>query len=515
MRRGVITVYLSLVFMLLVSLLLVLLESSRVYAIGTMSERYADMAAEMVFAGYVRPLADQYDLLAVDMGNSQQKLEDFEKYLKLNLENKGKNHRAMNMYGQVKMDGVSNVRTLRDNHWKSLKSQAADYEKMMAVSKGIDEIQDVIGQLKDTGINEKTDDYLKNLEAKGEEMDAAESEMEENESELESEVSVGEESEEPEMEDPRQGVAGWLKSGVLNLVMDGKEVSGRQIDTTGCSWQTSGTKSFEPMENFDDYGNVTGYMKNQGLLGQIRDGIEDQEEKILLNFYINDKFSSLAEKNQSDSDQNNTVLKYEYEYILYGKSSDRENLENAVMSICTLRTFLNLIYVYTSPAKNAELNKAIKSMKLLEKVPIAGEVIKLLIMACWSAAEAVVDCAGLAEGGKVPLIKSKSSWNLSMDDLQGIAKGGKRAADYYHDSGKGLDYNQYLMIFMLLMSSDKKMGRMSQLIECNVRLVDGYEDFSLARCAVQAEFSGTVKIGSKFYGHPGKIQHDFDVVYGY
>ena len=68
-------------------------------------------------------------------------------------------------------------------------------------------------------------------------------------------------------------------------------------------------------------------------------------------------------------------------------------------------------------------------MKLLEKVPVAGEVIKLLIMACWSAAEAVVDCAGLAEGGKVPLIKSKSSWNLSMDDLQDIAKGGKRAAD--------------------------------------------------------------------------------------
>ena len=223
----------------------------------------------------------------------------------------------------------------------------------------------------------------------------------------------------------------------------------------------------------------------------------------------------MAGSGQSDGDQSHTVLKYEYEYILYGKDSDRENLENAVMSICTLRTFLNLIYVYTSPAKNAELQKAIKSMKLLEKVPVAGEVIRLLIMACWSAAEAVVDCAGLAEGGKVPLIKSKSSWNLSMDDLQGIAKGGKRAADYFHDSGKGLDYNQYLMIFMFLTPSGKKMGRMSQLIECNVRLVKGYEDFSLARCAVQAEFSGTVKIGSKFYGHPRKVQHDFDVVYGY
>ena len=513
MRRGVITVYLSLVFILLVSLLLVLLESSRVYTIGTMSERYANMAAEMVFAGYVQPLAKQYDLLAVDMGNGQQKLEDFEKYLKMNLENEGNNHRAMGMYGQVKMDGISNICTLQDHHWKSLKSQAADYEKMAAVSKGIDKMQDVIGQLKNSGINEKTEDYMNDLESKGEEMDAAESEMEENESEAEN--LEGEEAEEPEMEDPRKGITGWLKTGVLNLVMDGMEVSGRRIDTSGCSWQTSRTKSFEPMEDFDDYSNVTDYKEDQGLLSQIQDGIEDQEENLLLNLYINDKFSSMTGSGQSDGDQSHRVLKYEYEYILYGKDSDRENLENAVMSICTLRTFLNLIYVYTSPAKNAELQKAIKSMKLLEKVPVAGEVIKLLIMACWSAAEAVVDCAGLAEGGKVPLIKSKSSWNLSMDDLQGIAKGGKRAADYFHDSGKGLDYNQYLMIFMFLTPSGKKMGRMSQLIECNVRLVKGYEDFSLARCAVQAEFSGTVKIGSKFYGHPRKVQHDFDVVYGY
>ena len=482
MRRGVITVYLSLVFILLVSLLLVLLESSRVYTIGTMSERYANMAAEMVFAGYVQPLAEQYDLLAVDMGNGQQKLEDFEKYLKLNLENEGNNHRAMGMYGQVKMDGISNICTLQDHHWKSLKSQAADYEKMAAVSKGIDKMQDVIGQLKNSGINEKTEDYMNDLESKGEEMDAAESEMEENESEAEN--LEGEEAEEPEMEDPRKGITGWLKTGVLNLVMDGMEVSGRRIDTSGCSWQTSRTKSFEPMEDFDDYSNVTDYMEDQGLLSQIQDGIEDQEENLLLNLYINDKFSSMAGSGQSDGDQGHTVLKYEYEYILYGKDSDRENLENAVMSICTLRTFLNLIYVYTSPAKNAELQKAIKSMKL-------------------------------AEGGKVPLIKSKSSWNLSMDDLQDIAKGGKRAADYFHDSGKGLDYNQYLMIFMFLTPSGKKMGRMSQLIECNVRLVKGYEDFSLARCAVQAEFSGTVKIGSKFYGHPRKVQHDFDVVYGY
>ena len=134
MRRGVITVYLSLVFMLLVSLILVLLESARVYMIGTMSERYADMAAEMVFAGYVRPLAEQYDLLAIDTGKDQQNLENFQKYLELNLENGGDSQRAMNMYGQVEMKEVKEVLSMKDNQrvrrWKRLKVRRKTLRQM-------------------------------------------------------------------------------------------------------------------------------------------------------------------------------------------------------------------------------------------------------------------------------------------------------------------------------------------------------------------------------------------------
>ena len=403
LRRGVITVYLSLVFMLLVSLLLVLLESSRVYVIGTMSERDANLAAEMVFAGYVRPLAEQYDLLAVDTGKNNENLELFQKYLKLNLENEGNNRRAMNMYGQVKMNGIKNIQSIRDNNWKSLKKQAAAYEKLMTVSKGIDSLQELVNSLKNTGVDEKTQDYMDGLEANGEAMDQAESEMDNGESEVDEP-----EQETPTMTDPRKGIAAWLKSGILYLVMPGQKISGRTIDTSSCSWHTSSTLGAALMEDFEDYKNMVGYMKNQGIMNQIRNGVQDQGEQLLLDLYIGDKFSTMREK------MKNTVLKYEYEYILYGKSSDRENLSDAVTAICTLRTFLNLIYLYASPDKSEELKTAMASMALVSKVPAAGEVIRLLLMSCWSAAEAVVDCSGLVKGGKVPLMKDRSSWNLSI-----------------------------------------------------------------------------------------------------
>ncbi len=510
MRRGVITVYLSLVFMLLVSLILVLLESARVYMIGTMSERYADMAAEMVFAGYVRPLAEQYDLLAIDTGKDQQNLENFQKYLELNLENGGDSQRAMNMYGQVEMKEVKEVLSMKDNHWESLKKQVVMYEKLMTVSKGLNSIQNLIGGLQETGVNEKTQDYLGKLESKGEALEKAESEKKNTETDVEET-----EQELPEMTDPRKGIAGWLKSGVLNLVMGNKAVSGRTIDTSSCSWHTSSTSSSKLMDNFERYRDVTGYVKNQEILTLIKNGIQDQGDQLMLDLYIGDKFLSMRGSSVSGDNKNRTALKYEYEYILFGKESDRENLENAVTAICTLRTFLNLIYLYTSPDKGEVLQAAVEAMSLMSALPVAGEVLKLLLMACWSAAEAVVDCAGLAEGGKVPLMKDQSSWNLSMNQLLNVAKGGARASDYFNDTGKGLDYDQYLMIFMLLTSSEKKLIRMSQLIECNIRLVDGYKDFALSRCAVQAEFSGSVKIGSHFFGHPIEIKHPFDVVYGY
>ena len=80
MKKGVMTVYFSLVFMLVMSFLLVLLESDRLYILRTEGERYADMAAEMVFAGYIQPLADYYSLFGVNHGEKNSQLEKFDDY---------------------------------------------------------------------------------------------------------------------------------------------------------------------------------------------------------------------------------------------------------------------------------------------------------------------------------------------------------------------------------------------------------------------------------------------------
>lgn len=510
MRRGVITVYLSLVFLIMLSLILVLLEAARVYTIGTMTERYADMAAEMVFASYVQPLAERYDLLVLDIGKNGENLNQFAEYLSMNLEDDQENSRAFKLSAQIETAEGEKTASVRDENWESLKEQIERYEKYAMGSTGIDMLKELISQLQGTGVTEKVEDYADELRSDGQAADKAAAEAEKTE---ENEENTG--NTDGEVQDPRPGIKRWLKSGLLNLVMGDRTISGKSIETENCSWHTEENPKQTLLDSFDGYGEVINALNDQNITDQIRQGLKEQEMQLMVDLYILEKFSRLCGNSESEEKNGETILNYETEYILSGHGTDRENLESAVAGIFTLRTLLNLAYLYTSQEKGAVLQSVVQGLSVLAAIPVVGQLIELLLMVCWAAAEAVVDCAALTDGKKVPLMKNDSSWNLTMEQLISIGEKGGHASDYVKDGSSGLDYGQYLLILMLLMPSETKMIRMTQLMECNTRLIEGYEQFAFSNCAVAAEFSGSVNIEEKFWKHPGQLKHGFHVEYSY
>ncbi len=70
-------------------------------------------------------------------------------------------------------------------------------------------------------------------------------------------------------------------------------------------------------------------------------------------------------------------MNYEIEYIAFGHASDRENLESAVTACFTLRTILNLAYLYLSTDKDADLQRVVQGLSAAGMIPVAGEVLKL------------------------------------------------------------------------------------------------------------------------------------------
>lgn len=61
----------------------------------------------------------------------------------------------------------------------------------------------------------------------------------------------------------------------------------------------------------------------------------------------------------------------------------------------------------------------------------------------------------------------------------------------------------------------EKIIRMTQLIENNVWLMKGYENFQLKNCAVKASFSGKIDVTPFFWKYPQKIQYRFHTEYAY
>ena len=96
-----------------------------------------------------------------------------------------------------------------------------------------------------------------------------------------------------------------------------------------------------------------------------------------------------------------------------------------------------------------------------------------------------------------------------------VAAGGGKASEYFKSGTKGWDYHQYLMLFLMLTPTEKKIIRMTQLIENNVWLMKGYENFQLKNCAVKASFSGKIDVTPFFWKYPQKIQYRFHTEYAY
>ena len=105
-------------------------------------------------------------------------------------------------------------------------------------------------------------------------------------------------------------------------------------------------------------------------------------------------------------------LAYEAEYILEGKSSDKENLESFLMKLFLVRMALNYVYLMGDSAKQAEVSALAVAVTTALLIPEAAEVLKQLILLAWAAGESVVDIRALLSGSRTALMKTSDTWQL-------------------------------------------------------------------------------------------------------
>ncbi|MDE6664238.1 MAG: hypothetical protein K2K46_12980 [Lachnospiraceae bacterium] len=450
MRKGYITVFLSLSLTLILSLVLTVIEGARISAIRMKFECVADIGMNSVLAEYHRELLEQYDLLFVDtsygsgtpsIANTQEHLRN---YMQKNMQGRktsifNSTRDFLNM--QVGMTELIEYSMASDDNGNVLKRQVSDYMADYPVGGLIDKISANSAQVSASGMDSRDiagerEGYQKRIE----EIGLPQEEVEEGV------------YEDVPLNNPADIANATRSMGVLNLVMgDTSDISNVKV-------------------NLKNYISKRTLMKGSGMCSdavRVSGGPND----ILFLIYLFDKCGYYGEVKED------SLLQYQIEYMIGGKDTDWQNLEQTAKKILHIREVSNIIYILSDTAKIAEAEAMALGLTAVTMTPALAEPVKYTILFAWAYVESLQDVKALLNGGRVPIYKTAADWKTGINSIKNV-KGSLSDSD----SGRGLNYKEYLEILLFLTLEHDRTFRAMDIMEMDIRKTPGNSAFRLDGC---------------------------------
>lgn len=454
MAKGEVTAFLSLIFVLLISFITAMLESTVIQVSKNQKRLDVDNAIFSIFGEYQKQLLEEYEILAIDGSYGT---DSFQEQNLLD---------HMRYYGTAGIEqDIQGIQYLSDNRGSAFREQILEY---MEQTYGISIVRELAGK---TGV-------WKEQEMQGEEanQENAKVNMELEEFIEESEIML------PEEDNPLPHIEELKQSGILKPVLPKEfQVSAKQI---------------VPGEQVSSRN-----LRNGRGSFYIRQNINGIEERLLFHEYLLKKFGNAAE-----SKGENRSLSYELEYLIGGRGSDVENLEVVVKKLLAVRFGINYLYLQSDSVKRAEAEALALSLSVLAGLPAVSGFIKQALLAAWAFGESVVDLRALLSGKKAALIKSSENWQLSLSAL--ITLGTGEDVQEGMDTEGGLTYKDYLRIFLFLENEDELTMKALDRVEQNMRSEKEAESFCVDSCVVKLKLQNKAEIRKG-------LTYQFPVYFGY
>ncbi len=237
---------------------------------------------------------------------------------------------------------------------------------------------------------------------------------------------------------------------------------------------------------------------SQTVGGQDRDDVSSQTgafekttNKALFGEYILTHFGNASEIYPS------APLDYGVEYILTGKSADKDNLSSVISRIVLLRTGCNLISLLKSSSKLSQTEMLATSLVGFTGMPVVVKIFQILIISAWSVAEAIADAKALIEGHKVRTIKNEDEWYVSLLAIKNFTSDSIEISE----SDQGLDYEAYLRLLLLMQNGSDQRFRTMDMIQADMCLTEN-EGFRISDCITGAQFMATYTVPNLFVTFP-------------
>lgn len=439
--KGEVVVYLSLTFILIVTFIAGVMESASIQL--AQNYRRADMnrAIECVFAEYQKELLEQYDIFALDASY------ETGEYSEDNIKDR------LHYYGVANTDQeIRRIQFLTDQGCQAFYDQVTAY---MENKYGVDSVKELLGITSVWNQQEqRSEDCAREEEEQEGKLTGL---LEEQEGEL------------PAEENPIEHVNELKKADILSLVVPKEKGISEK--------QTAIEQMAEKRSLNRGYGSFEDVAEESGTLS-----------KLLYGEYLLEHFSAYTD----EAGGRGGLLDYELEYILFGRSSDRENLRETVKKLILLRFVPNYIYIQTDSEMRAEAEAVAGTLCTLLAVPAITEAAAQVILLAWAYGESVVDVRTLLAGNKVALTKSKESWQLQLSGL--LKLGTEEDLNEGQNVESGQDYREYLRILLFLENSNTKALRTLSVIEKNLQSVYGQTNFRVDICISRIELESSSRL---------------------
>lgn len=466
MRRenAYLTVYMTLCLTVILSLCLTLIEGARKNGGAMEASCVADIGMWSVLAEYHRGLFDQYNLFAIDSsyGTREYGRHNTEahllKYLNKNLsmDEVFLSYYLYRDFLDLKVDGVemTGMSILTDDGGAVFRRRA------------VEAIQDDVG----IAMLEELQKWMEVISVNGLDTDETQNKKAELDRRIQEYEYVDEEGEPQKgLENPTKALEENRSKGILQWVVeDPGELSGNTL-------------------------NLSSLISSRIEQGKVSQGnlclpettwVGEAAERFFFQEYL------LRYMGRYGKEEDRDALHYQIEYLIAGKENDTENLRSVANRICALRETANVIYLMSDDEKQAEVELLSILLSSMLTIPEIAPVFRAAIVLGWAYAESVYDVKSLLSGGKIPLIKDKDSWHYGL----AAALSGELWDSTVQ--GEGLDYEDYLRIFMAFTDLDKLTGRAMDMVEADIRMTDKNEGFCLDACYDRVEFD--IRMSSGF-----------------
>ena len=451
MKRGEITVFLSLVFILLLSFVMGILQVSVVQSSKSLSRLAADRAVYSLFGEYHQELLKSFHIFAIDGSFGTGRYEE-ENLI-----------RRMHYYGTENMEHeITAVQYLTDNSGQAFREQVLEY---MEQKYGISLIE------RFAGVTSQWEEE----EIQGDNMQETKDRMKEQIESLTG-GEAGQEALNESGENPFGCLEQIEKNGILSIVMP------EEMALSGGMVELEQQPSYRSLRH------------GRGSF-PARTDTDSLSAKLLFNEYILREFQNAAMEEEAEN-----------QYILSGKSSDKENLESVLMKIFLIRMAVNYSFLCGDSEKQNEAQAIASVVSAILLIPEASEGIKQAILAAWAAGESVMDLRALLSGKRAAVSKSAENWQLSAAAL--FRLGSDEDSYNGYDAEGGMTYEDYLRILLFLTDTEAVTMRTIDRVEENLVSEEKGRIFLADQCITKIEIMNTAVIY-------GEVSYEFPVCFAY